>query len=121
MGRFLVDEDLPRSLSLRLAGAGHDVVHVTDVGLRGQPDDAVFAHAQTETRVLVTRDMGFSNILHFAPGGHAGIVVARFPTTTPVHELVARLATAISELTDDELRGALAIVSPRGTRLRRHR
>jgi len=41
MTRYLVDEDLPRSLARRLGEAGVDAVDVRDVGLRGASDEQV--------------------------------------------------------------------------------
>ena len=38
MARFLVDEDLPKSLARELVVVGHDAVDVRDVGSRGTPD-----------------------------------------------------------------------------------
>jgi hypothetical protein len=36
MGRFLVDEDMPRSTSVVLREAGHEVEDVRDAGLKGE-------------------------------------------------------------------------------------
>jgi predicted nuclease of predicted toxin-antitoxin system len=33
--KFLIDEDLPRSLGLLLTNYGHDAIDVRDIGLRG--------------------------------------------------------------------------------------
>jgi len=65
MARFLVDEDLPRSLVRALQDAGLDADHVIDSGLRGQPDGAIFDHAVTNGMVLVSGDLGFANVLTF--------------------------------------------------------
>jgi predicted nuclease of predicted toxin-antitoxin system len=50
MAKFLVDEDLPRSLARELRQAGIDAVDVRDAGLRGRPDPDVldFAKAPPE-------------------------------------------------------------------------
>jgi len=69
-----VDEDLPRSLARRLRGAGLDAVDVRDVGLRGCTDEEVLEFAVRESRVVVTADIGFGNILRFPLGEHAGIL-----------------------------------------------
>ena len=43
--RFLVDEDLPRSVSNLLRQHGHEAVDVRDIGLRGASDKEVAAYA----------------------------------------------------------------------------
>ncbi len=65
--RFLIDEDVPRSTTRVLRDAGFDVINAHEAGLQGKSDDLVFAFAQSEKRLLITCDMGFSNILKFPP------------------------------------------------------
>jgi predicted nuclease of predicted toxin-antitoxin system len=76
---YLVDEDLPRSVTRELGSAGVGIVDVRDVGLRGRPDGEVLAYAVREARAVITADVEFGNILRFPLGEHAGILVARFP------------------------------------------
>jgi hypothetical protein len=45
VARFLVDESLPRRVTTALTEAGHAAVDAHDCGLRGAPDDAVYARA----------------------------------------------------------------------------
>lgn len=119
MGRYLVDEDMPRSLARSLRDAGLDVEDVRDVGLRGCPDEEVQGYAVRESRAVVTADVGFGNILRFPLGDHAGIVVARFPNELPVRDLNAALVDAILQLTDDDLVGNVVTITPSRIRIRR--
>ena len=75
--RLKLDENLPRRASVRLARLGHDVHTVHVEALVGQPDDAIWAAAQREGRLLVTLDLGFGNILRFPPGSHHGTLLLR--------------------------------------------
>jgi len=53
--KLFIDECmLEKLLVAKLKAAGHDVETVTDVGLRGKPDSAVFSHAIAEDRVVFT-------------------------------------------------------------------
>jgi predicted nuclease of predicted toxin-antitoxin system len=119
MPRFLVDEDLPRSLARQLRAAGLDTDDVRDVGLRGQPDRAVFAHAVQRQLVLVTGDLGFANLIHFPLGTHAGIVVARFPNETPASDVVEAVVRAVRETPEPDFAGSLIVIEPGRVRLRR--
>ena len=119
MAGFLIDEDMPRSLAARLRAASLDAQDVRDVGLRGAPDSAVFRHAVTSGLALITGDLGFSNLLHFPLGIHAGILVARIPnevSTARVNELVLG---AIQQLSGEDILGNLVIIEPDRIRLRR--
>lgn len=52
--RLLLDENVSPANVRLLTDAGHDVYHVRDRGLAGQPDHVIWRRAIDETRVLVT-------------------------------------------------------------------
>jgi len=82
--RFLIDENLPKDLVHVLGQRGHDVRHALDDLQAGALDNVVFAHAQTEQRILVTCDLDFSDIRLYPPGQHEGIILMRVePQSTP--------------------------------------
>ena len=121
MARFLVDEDLPRSLARDLRAAGFDARDVRDVGLRGRPDRDVIDLAVSEGRALLTGDLGFGNVLAFPPATHRGVLVARFPSDASVRTLNDAILAAIGTLTDADIDHAIVIVEPGRIRLRRGR
>ncbi|MCC6808036.1 MAG: DUF5615 family PIN-like protein [Deltaproteobacteria bacterium] len=117
--KFLIDEDMPRSLAPALRASGFDAVDARDAGLRGHADAEVFSRAVAEGRVLITEDLGFSNLLAFPLGQHAGIVVARFPSQVPTWTLNQAVVEALRSVTEAEVVGGLVIVEPGRVRLRR--
>jgi predicted nuclease of predicted toxin-antitoxin system len=54
--RFLVDEMFGSEASSRLRDAGHDAIHVDELGLAGAEDREVLARAADEDRVVVTEN-----------------------------------------------------------------
>ena len=54
--RFVVDNQLPPSLSRLLAEAGHDSVHVAMVGLDSASDEVLWTWAMREERIVVSKD-----------------------------------------------------------------
>jgi predicted nuclease of predicted toxin-antitoxin system len=121
MTRFLVDEDLPRSLARALRGAGMEAEDVRDIGLSGEPDEAVFRHARENGLTLVTADMGFASILLFPPGSHPGLVVSRLPETLSIAVRNRIVVEALSRLAEEEITGNIIIIEPDRIRLRRGR
>lgn len=60
MARFLVDQQLPRTLATHLIGRGHDAKHIKDYpGGATLEDTAVARIADTEDRIVVTKDDDF--------------------------------------------------------------
>jgi predicted nuclease of predicted toxin-antitoxin system len=60
--RFLVDENLPRSLASDLTARGFAAEHVYDLGLGGAKDPAVYARAQAQRATIITGDKDFSDM-----------------------------------------------------------
>ena len=54
--RFVVDNQLPPSLSRLLAESGHDSVQVAMVGLDASADETLWAWAAREDRVVESKD-----------------------------------------------------------------
>lgn len=61
--KFLLDECLRRLVAELLNEAGHDAVHVGDVGLLEKPDVEVMALAAVQARVVVSADTDFGELL----------------------------------------------------------
>ncbi len=118
--RFLVDEDLPRSVSLLLRQYGHDAVDVRDIGLRGASDVDIAAYAEKNRLCLLTGDMGFADIRNYQPEKYRGIVVVRPPAnaTSSVISLLLRGFLIQSGIVNN-LDGKLVVVEPGRVRIRR--
>lgn len=58
--KFLVDAQLPRRIAQRLSELGYDAVHTLDLPAANQtPDAEVIVIAETEDRIVVTKDADF--------------------------------------------------------------
>ncbi len=119
MPSFLIDEDLPQSLSSLLRQRGHESRHIAELGLRGLHDSRIFRAAQESGAVLISRDVGFANTLKYPPGTHQGIVVVRYPSKMPMDLLMEKVAASLAKLDEPEFAGALIIIEPDRIRIRR--
>ena len=118
--RFLIDEDLPRSVGDLLRRYGHEAVDVRDIGLRGAKDSKIASYAQNNKLCIVTGDFDFSDIRNYPPKEYAGIVVLSIPkdATAP---FILNLLEAFLQQNDliPKLPGRLAIVEPGRVRIRK--
>jgi predicted nuclease of predicted toxin-antitoxin system len=58
--RFLVDAQLPPALARKLTAAGHETVHVLDVGLLDADDSKIWDYALANGAVIITKDEDFA-------------------------------------------------------------
>ena len=55
--KWLIDEMLPPATAGELNALGHDAFSVAEAGLAGEPDEAVYAEALVQDRVVVTENV----------------------------------------------------------------
>jgi predicted nuclease of predicted toxin-antitoxin system len=57
--KFLLDENVSYRVAPHLKVAGHDAVHVGDIGLTSAGDSVILARAREDGRVIVSGDHDF--------------------------------------------------------------
>jgi predicted nuclease of predicted toxin-antitoxin system len=112
-----LDEDLSASLAAIVRQYGLDAATVRGQGLGGLEDPDLWPHILAEGRFFVTSDKGFGDIRKFPPGSHAGILVLR-PDREKLSEHARLLDFVLRNYGFDCLKGAVAVVTPRGLRVR---
>ena len=50
--RWLLDQGIPRSAAIWLCDAGHDAIHVGDIGMAAAIDLDIIVHALREKRII---------------------------------------------------------------------
>jgi predicted nuclease of predicted toxin-antitoxin system len=114
--KLLLDANLSPEVGRRLKEAGHDAIHVADIGLLTAADPEILQSAAKEERTLLTADSDFGALLalgslaspsvlllrsadHLRPNEQAGLIAANLP------QIVKDLEKgAIVSLTSDRLR-----------------
>jgi predicted nuclease of predicted toxin-antitoxin system len=117
--RFLIDEDCPLSLETLLKEKGHDAIHVKTSGLSGTKDPEIFIFAQKEQRIIISRDLGWSNIKSYPPNTHCGLIILRFSFEAIAIEIRQALEKFIDQVNLPEIIGATVIVDQNKFRIRK--
>jgi len=117
--RFLIDADLPHSLTVIIEGFGHDALHVRDVGLGGAPDDEIAAYARSRDLTILTGDFDFGDLRNYPPADYPGIVILVIPQTAGL-ATIQRLTLELLQAEEvvSSIAGKLAIVEPGRIRVR---
>jgi len=115
--RLLLDECLSRRLGAVLGSPGRDVVHVLDVGLAGQPDEVVLAHARDEHRVLISADTDFGELLAREGAALPSLILLRSAARTPEHQARTILAN-LDQIADELNSGAIVVFTNDSIRIR---
>jgi predicted nuclease of predicted toxin-antitoxin system len=100
-----------------LNSQGHDATHLRDVGLQRTPNGEVFEKALAESRVVVTFDLDFGEIVALSRGRKTGVILFRLRNTR-TSNVIERLSDVISECADALAKGAIVIVEEARHRVR---
>ena len=117
--RFLLDENVSHRVCPHLKAAGHDAVHVTEIGLTSADDQAVLGRARDQDRVLISCDHDFVQLLFASGDTRPSVILVREVDALPSAALAALLLAALpGELTEMLLTGAIATLTPDRARVR---
>jgi len=118
--KFLVDEAVSWMVAQALEEAGHDAVHVRDVGLSAADDQAVLDRAAAEGRVIVTQGTDFGTILMSAGAPSASVVLLRLRDGRPSIQATLLLQN-LASVAEDLREGAIVVLGESRIRVRRLR
>jgi predicted nuclease of predicted toxin-antitoxin system len=117
--RFLLDENVSYRVCPHLKAAGHDAVHVAEIGLTSADDQVILGRARDQDRVLVSCDHDFVQLLFASGDTRPSVILVREVDALPSAALAALLLAALpGELTELLLAGAIATLTPDRVRVR---
>lgn len=116
--RFLLDENLSPQLSTLLRAAGHDCVHVRDIGLKSAVDEAVLDAAHSDGRVLASADTDFGAILARRQASGPSVLLLRRAADRRAAEQARLILDNLDQVADDLTAGAIVVFGERSLRVR---
>jgi predicted nuclease of predicted toxin-antitoxin system len=117
--RLLVDANLSPVVSARLREAGHEAIHVFDVGFEQASDEAIVEYALEHDYVIVSADTDFAAILARLDRAKPSFVLLRHVNEMTPEQHAALLRANLDALAEDLEAGAVASFARGTIRVRR--
>lgn len=116
--KLLLDANLSPEVARLLKEAGHDAIHVRDLGLLSAPDPEILQTAATEERVLLTADADFGALLALGSLASPSVLLLRSADHLRPSEQAELIVLNLPPITEDLERGAIASLTRDRLRVR---
>jgi predicted nuclease of predicted toxin-antitoxin system len=115
----LLDQNQSPLLVGILSTAGHDTVHVRDIGLRQATDAEILSRAKRERRVVISADTDFGELLANTGDHTPSVLLLRRHDRRRVHAVAALILANLDTIIDDLDAGAIVVFDQDRVRIRR--
>jgi predicted nuclease of predicted toxin-antitoxin system len=116
--KFLVDQALSPAVAIELNRAGHDAVHVRDLGMHAASDEEIFDRAAQDDRVVVSADTDFGTLLATRKHTSPSVVLFRHGSQHRPADQAARLKANLPQLVSALEVGSIVVIQPDRIRIR---
>jgi predicted nuclease of predicted toxin-antitoxin system len=116
--RLLLDANLSPEVARRLKVAGHDAIHVVEIGLVTASDPVIMQAAAEADRVLLTADSDFAAMLALGGAQAPSVVLMRSADHMRPAEQAALLAINLPTVEEELAGGAIVSLTRRHLRVR---
>ena len=119
--KFLIDNNLSPLLADALKAAGHDAVHLRDLGMQAATDHIVLEHARANERILVSADTDFGGLLARSGASTPSVILIRRLSGRRAAEQAAIILANLDQVAEDLTAGAIVVLHEDSLRVRRLR
>ena len=116
---YVVDANLSPRLAELLRDAGHDAVHVRDIGLRTASDDEIIDYAISTDRIVISHDTDFGTLLAYRELSKPSFILIRSSDPVDVDDQARLIVANLDAMSDDLETGAIAVFARGRLRIRR--
>jgi predicted nuclease of predicted toxin-antitoxin system len=116
--KLLLDANLSPEVARRLNEAGHDAIHVVEIGLMTAPDPEIMEAAVEANRVLLTADSDFAAMLALGGARVPSVVLLRSADHMRPPDQAGLLLANLPRVEDELTKGAIVTLNRRHLRVR---
>jgi predicted nuclease of predicted toxin-antitoxin system len=116
--KLLLDANLSPEVGRCLKEAGHDAIHVADIGLLTATDPAILGAAANEARILLTADSDFGALLALGSLASPSVLLLRSADHLRPAEQAELIAINLPSISAELARGAIASLTRDRLRVR---
>ncbi len=107
------------AVAAALAEAGHDALHVPDIGMQAAADVQIFERAAADQRVVVSADTDFAALLTERASSDPSVILFRHGAERSPQPQAALLLANLPTLEVDLKVGGVVVIEPGRIRIRR--
>jgi len=116
--KFLCDMGVSSSVTKWLTQNGYDAAHLVDEQLQRLTDDMVFQKAVSESRIILTFDLDFGEILFHLQATQPSVIIFRLQNQTPGN-VIKHLETILENYAENLTDGTVLLITEKKYRIRK--
>jgi len=116
--KFLIDNALSPISAKVLGEAGHDSVHVREMGMASSDDEDIFELAEKGNRVLVSADTDFSALLALRQKTSPSFILFRKNKNLRPDEIASQILIIAEKYVQELKKGCIITITDNNIRIR---
>ncbi|MDR0470615.1 MAG: DUF5615 family PIN-like protein [Nitrososphaerota archaeon] len=115
MPGILVDQNIPRQVTVWMRQRGYEILTLTDAGIHGADDEKIAAYAVANNLVVLTQDRDFGEIYHNVYKRKLTVILVKTKDGTP-KSIIETIENTHMRLDLKKLQNQLVIISKKRIR-----